>query len=160
MPFIDLGTEYEGVQEAVIVPEKEYDLKCRDVEIMKEGGKNSVRVTIVHENPPVENPAPIFHYIGLPNAEKDITNDEAKNLDPGTTLRTKLLMAKRFMYAFSIPMEGSKFDAMDIRGATARIALGIDIYEGRKRNVLRLPNLPSEGAEATTAAATRRGKTA
>ena len=159
MPFIDFGDDYEKVKEAEIVPEREYDLRCKDAELMLEGGKNSIRVLIVHENSPVENPAPIFHYIGLPNAEKDKANDEAKNLDPGTTVRTKILMAKRFFFAFGIQMDGSRLDPADIPGHSARIGLGIDEYKGMKKNVLRLPMLPSEGVEATTKAG-RKGRTA
>ena len=150
MPFIDFGDEYEKVTEAEIVPEREYDLMCKDADLMLEGGKNSIRVIIIHENAPVDNPAPVFHYIGLPNTEKDNANDEAKNLEPGTTLRTKILMAKRFFYAFGIPIDGAKLDPADIPGHSARIGLGIDEYKGMKKNVLRLPMLPSEGVEATT----------
>ena len=150
MPFIDLGDEYADAKEAEVVPERAYDLRTKDAELMREGGKNSIRVLLVHENSPVENPAPIFHYIGLPNKEKDAANDEAKGLEPGTTLRTKVLFAKRFMYAFGIPIDGTKLDPADIPGHSARIGLGIDTYQGMKKNVLQLPMLPSEGVEATT----------
>ena len=150
MPFIDFGEEYTNAKEAQVVPERDYDLRTKDAELMREGGKNSIRVLIVHENSPVENPAPIFHYIGLPDKEKDAANDEAKGLDAGTTTRTKVLFAKRFMYAFGIPIDGTKLDPADIPGHSARIGLGIDEYQGMKKNVLRLPMLPSEGVEATT----------
>ena len=66
MPFIDFGEEYEKAEEAVVVPERDYDLRTKDAELMKERGKNSIRVLIVHENSPVDNPAPILHYIDLP----------------------------------------------------------------------------------------------
>ncbi len=150
MPFIDLGDEYENATEAQVVPERDYDLLCKDAELMLEGGKNSIRVLIVHENAPIDNPAPIYHYIGLANKEKDTANDVAKNLDPGTTVKTKALFAKRFIHAFGIPMDGRQLDPADIPGHSARVGLGIELYQGQKKNVLRLPMLPSEGVEKTT----------
>lgn len=158
MPFIDFGDEYANAKEAEVVPERDYDLRTKDAELMREGGKNSIRVLIVHENPPIDNPAPIYHYIGIPDKEKDAAKDEEKGHDPGTTMRTKVLFAKRFMYAFNIPIDGTKLDPADIPGHSARIGLGIDTYQGMKKNVLQLPMLPSEGVEATTGAGKGKGK--
>ncbi len=145
MPFIDLGEDFEDVKEADIAPIGTYDLKCRAAEDMTPDGKSSYRVIIdIQTDEPDVDYAPIFHYLGMPGPD-DPKKDEEKGHETGTTRRTKLLMIKRFCYAFDVPMSANGFNADDIFGATARLSLDQDEYEGRRKNVIRLPNLPEEG---------------
>jgi hypothetical protein len=143
MTFIDLGKEYADAKEPEIAPEGPYDLRCKGVEHETDGNKNNIRVQIEIEG--AEDYAPIFHYMGLPKDDDD-ARDQEKGQKVGTTRNTKLLMLKRFMYAFKVPMDGTKFNPNDIPGSTARLNLKQDEWEGRRSNKLVLPPVPENAA--------------
>jgi len=141
MPFIEMGKEFANAKEPEVAANGEYDLTCKDVEHMTDGGKNSLRVQVKIDGK--NDYAPIFHYIGLPHPD-DAKKDEEKGHDKGTTRSTKALMARRFCHAFNIPITPEGFDTNDIKGATARLPLTQDTYLGRRKNVITLPYLPAD----------------
>lgn len=144
MPFIEMGDDFKDAKEGKTAPNGQYDLKCREVDHITEGGKNHIRVIvdILADDPDTEY-NPIFHTIALPSS-KDAENDEKKGHKEGTTRKMKQLMAKRFLHLFDVPFTDDGFDPNDITGSTARATLEQDEYQGVTRNVIRLPQLPEE----------------
>lgn len=151
MPFIELGDEFGETREAVLAPAgKQYDLLCKDVEEYEKevdgGVKKSLRVLIMIEDP--ENDfAPFSHFLALPNPTLDQRNDEEKSNPPGTTSKNKMLMIKRFLHAFRVPMTGNGFNPQDIPGARARLALTQDTWNDQLNQRIKLPPLPGEAPQ-------------
>lgn len=144
MPFIDMGHEFGDTKEPVLAPSgKKYDLRCKDIEELDKDGKRSIRVQILIEEPGQEY-APFSHFLSLPNPVLDQKSDEDKGNKPGTSSNFKRLQIKRFLTAFRIPFTGTGFDPQDIPGATARLELTQEMYEGRNNQRLVLPPLPGE----------------
>lgn len=163
MSFIDLGQEFGDTKEPELAPEgKSYDLFCKDIEERKGDGKNDIRVMILVEDPDHEF-SPIFHYLALPQPEKDQRNDEEKGHKPGTTTRTKLLMTKRFLHAFGITFTSTGFSPQDIPGARARLPVTQGTFTRKdgstgRNNSISLPMLPSEEASGVTQGETQKKK--
>ncbi len=157
MTFIDLGETYENAKEAEVAPEGPADLKCKSVELQQDGGKNSLLVMIeILDTPPSGGKyADIWHYIGLPQPEKDAAKDQEKGQKEGTTAMNKALFQKRFVHAFNVPMDGTRMNPNDIPGLTARLNLKQDEYDGRLKNVIVLPEIPKTAAD--SGAPTSRG---
>lgn len=148
MSFIDMGTEFANAKEPEIAPDDTYDLRCEGVDEFDDpqNEKKHLRVRIVFEDH--DEYQAIFHYLALP-APWDEKRDADKGNKPGTTSRTKMLMLKRFLHAFNIPLTDTGFDPMDIPGSTARLGVKQDAREMndgtvRRSNVIVLPNLPNE----------------
>lgn len=158
MPFIELGQEFGDAKEAELAPEgKEYDLVCHDVDEHQKDGKVSYRVTIRIEDSEGDY-APFSHFLPLPNPELDQKNDEEKGHKPGTTSNAKMLMLKRFLHAFRVPYTTTGFDPQDIVGATARLPLKQEVYDGRRNQRITLPPLPGEEGSETKEAAPAKPK--
>ena len=118
MPFIEMGKEFKNAKETPLAPEGQYDLIIHALSEDKvTDQKNNLVVDIRFES---EDYLPIRHWIALPIKEKDKRNDEEKGHDPGTTAKTKMLMAKRFCYLFNIPYTDLGFNTDDFLGATTR----------------------------------------
>lgn len=148
MSFVDLGTEFGDAQESEVVPEGRYNLTARDIEYTNTSEKHNIRVIVVHDDAPIENAAPIFHYLALPKKGDD---DEKR--------KVKMLMTKRFLHWFNVPYEGNGFDMNDIPGASASMMpVGQDTYEGRTKNTLELPPIPKgdDGSKAKSRSSRRR----
>ena len=129
MSFIEIGQGFADAAEPQIVPEEMYDLVISKA--THNADKNNVLCIIEIENAPDgTNPASIFHYVNLPKGE-----DDAKDAFSS-------LMIKRLLTTFEVPFEDTGFDPSDLVGATASNCLvGQDEYEGRVKNVLKLPAL-------------------
>ena len=145
-PFIEMGEEFANAKETPLAPEGQYDLKVHALSEEKVPGlKNNLVVDIRFE----EDYLPIRHWIALPIPEKDARNDQEKGYDPGTTAKTKMLMAKRFCYLFDIPYTDLGFNTDDFLGATVRGGVTQSSYtrnDGSEatNNKILLPRLPDE----------------
>ncbi len=145
MSFINLGDDFANVQEAVLAPEGQYDLLCRDAKHDEE--KHQIAVFIDFDGEPdFQN---IFHNLFLPNPDKDLERDKEKGKEAGSTGKFKMLMIKRFCHTFNIPLTDSGFDVNDIVGARARLGVVQDTYERDdgstvRSNKIKIPNLPEE----------------
>lgn len=151
MPFIDMGDEFADTKEPELAPEDTYDLRCEDVDHITEGGKNNIRVRIRIEGGDFQ---PIFHYLALPQPDKDKKRDAEKGEELGTTSKWKMLMTKRFLHAFGVPYEANGFDPNDIMGASARLGVTQDSFTREDGSVMRnnkiqLPPLPHEDTQPT-----------
>ena len=146
MSFIDLGSEYQDVQESKPLPEGLHFLRVQDVAHVDKEDKNYLKLILVVED--IESieaelgypPAPIMHILNLPQPgddEKDVENGR----DAGSTRKFKLLGLKRFNELFETPMDGSSFAFEDLHGLTARVAVKHEDYQGRPQCRLHLPNL-------------------
>ncbi len=146
MPFIDMGDEFSSTQEANIPPlGKEYDFVVDGVDENNDPGskKHNIRLTIRIENADDENFTPIWAYMGIPNSEWEAEKDAEKNLAPGTTSRTKMLMIRRTLRFFGLPWEDvTGFDPLDFQGARARGGVAHGTYNGRQTCSLSIPPLP------------------
>ncbi len=147
MPLIDLGEDFAKASETPLAPEGQYDLLLHALSEDKvPGQKNNLVVDIRFET---EDFMPFRHWIALPMGEKDKRNDEEKGHKPGTTAHTKMLMAKRFCYLFSIPYTNSGFNTDDFMGARTRGGVNQNTYTAKDgtevtNNKLILPRLPDE----------------
>lgn len=108
MPFI--AAPVADATEDELVPEAEYDLtieSCEEQE-SKKSGKPMLMCLITIDNPPanITTPAPIFHYVSLPDPD-----DEPK------TSRFKLRMIRRLLNTFNVAFEDNGFDSDDLVGA-------------------------------------------
>ncbi len=144
MSFIDLGKEYETVQESKPMPEGLCFLRVQDVEHVEK--KNYLKVLLVADDAEAlaeelgYPPAPVMHILSLPAADDD-EKDVAAGREAGTTRRFKILNIKRFNTHFNIPMDGTSFAPEDIHGKVARTAVRHEDYQGRPQARLALPNL-------------------
>ena len=147
MPFIEMGEEFANAKETPLAPEGQYDIKIHALSEDKVPGlKNNLVIDTRFES---ENYLPIRHWVALPIPEKDARNDQEKGHDPGTTAKTKMLMAKRFCYLFGIPYTDLGFNTDDFLGASARVGVTQGTYEAKDgttqtTNRLILPRLPEE----------------
>ena len=147
MPFIEMGEEFANAKETPLAPEGQYDLKLHTLSEDKvPGQKNNLVIDIRFET---EGYLPMRHWIALPLPEKDARNDQEKGHDPGTTAKTKMLMAKRFCYLFSIPYTDNGFNTDDFLGARARAGVTQSSFtrqDGSEatNNKIILPRLPDE----------------
>lgn len=152
MPFIQMPIADAVEQD--LVPEGEYDLQITDVE--EKDSKNGVpmlQCTIQVMNPPatVKEPAPIWHYITLPDSD-----DDAKKA------AFKLRMLRRFLEVFSIPFEDNGFNSEDLNGAQGRCLVAQQEImrderpTGEYSHTLRLPKFKNEsGGDETEATDTQ-----
>ena len=151
MPFIELGEEFANAKETPLAPEGQYDLKIYALSEDKVPGlKNNLVIDIRFEN---EGYLQFRHWVALPIPEKDARNDQEKGHDPGTTAKTKMLMAKRFCYLFSIPYTDTGFNTDDFLGSSVRGGVTQRSFTGKDGseitvNGLILPKLPEEVEEA------------
>ncbi len=121
MSFIEMPLE--DAVEKEVMPEGEYDLRIEDAKLADSGEGINVRLIIDGE----PNAKSVFHYISLvkPGDDPDKRNN-------------KLLFAKAFCKAFSIPTESGGFNLEDFYGATGRVFLVQDEYEGALNNKIKL----------------------
>ncbi len=146
-PFIEMGEEFAKAKETPLAPEGQYDIKVHALAEDKVPGlKNNLVIDIRFET---EDYLPMRHWIALPIPEKDARNDAEKGHDPGTTAKTKMLMAKRFCYLFRIPYTDQGFNTDDFLGATARVGVTQSSYTRADKseatnNKIILPRLPDE----------------
>lgn len=151
MPFIEIGEEFGKAKETPLAPEGQYDVKIHALSEDKVAGlKNNLVIDIRFDG---EDYQQFRHWVALPIPEKDARNDQEKGHDPGTTAKTKMLMAKRFCYLFNIPFSDTGFNTDDFLGARTRAGINQGTFttkDGSEATVNRLilPRLPEE----TTAA--------
>lgn len=129
MSFI--RADLDDVREAEVVEEGEYDLriiKAEDGE--SKSGNPMVTLLIRIEDAPIANPAPVRHWMLIPDAA---TPPEQKQM--------RLLEIKRLLQCFGIKYDGG-FDTEDLVGATGRAFLVQEEGDnGEVYNRLRLPRL-------------------
>ena len=102
MGFIELNLD--GVQEASVVPEGEYDLRVARFEATTSKKGNAMyRAMVLVEDQEYNNALPINHFLVLP------TND-----DDTDVLNMKLRNIKRFLAAFGIAFEGTGYNDEDV----------------------------------------------
>ena len=122
MGFIEMPLEDAVSKE--VVPEGTYELVIEDAQPPKEGKTSvMVRLSVVDE----PNAKSIFHHIGLIQSDDD---EEKRNY--------KLIFANAFLDAFSIPHEGSGFNTDDMFGATGKVHLTQEEYNGIVSNRIQL----------------------
>ena len=146
MPFIEMGEEFAKAKETPLAPEGQYDVKIHALSEDKvPGQKNNLVIDIRFD----EDYTPFRHWVALPIPDKDARNDQEKGHDPGTTAKTKMLMAKRFCYLFNIPFSDTGFNTDDFLGATVRAGITQGTFTSKDGtevtvNRLILPRLPDE----------------
>ena len=147
MSFIDLGDEYNDVQESKPLPEGKYFLRVQDVTEVNEGGKHYLKIIHVTDDDMSDElgfvPSPVMHILSLPQITDD-EKDVNAGRDAGTTTRFKLLNLKRYLTHFQCPMDGSSFQVEDLFGLTAKSVIRHEDYEGRPQAKLLVPQLESE----------------
>ena len=147
MPFIEMGEEFANAKETPLAPEGQYDIKIHALSEDKvPDQKNNLVIDLRFD---AEDFAQFRHWIALPIPGKDKRNDEEKGHKPGTTARTKMLMAKRFCYLFDIPYTDSGFNTDDFLGARVRAGVTQGTFTGKDGsditvNRLIIPRLPDE----------------
>ncbi len=150
MPFLDLGEEFANAKETPLAPEGQYDLKIHALSEDKVPGlKNNLVIDIRFDG---EDYMQFRHWVALPIPEKDARNDQEKGHDPGTTAKTKMLMAKRFCYLFGIPYTDTGFNTDDFLGSRVRSGVTQGTFTSKDGsevtvNRLILPKLPEEVEE-------------
>lgn len=122
MSFINVSLGQ--AQEKEVLPEDKYDLIIESAEFNNEKKPCVVVRCSVDGHPEAQ---PVWHRIFLPD-----DGDDAQKVN------NKLLMAKAFCEAFSIPYEDSGFNTEDFIGADGNVYLEQDEYEGRVSNKIRL----------------------
>jgi hypothetical protein len=154
MPFIQ--APIADAKEDELVPEGGYELRIADVQD-KDSKKGDAMLQIMIEvtNPPaqIQAPAPIFHYVSLPNEK-----DDAK------TTQYKLKMIRRLLSVFNVPFEDNGFNSDDLNGATGTCLviqqeiMRDDKPTGEYMHAIRLPKFANEvdDGEAEQAQGTRR----
>ena len=142
-----MGEEFAKAKETPLAPEGQYDVKIHALSEDKvPGQKNNLVNDLRFET---EDYMPFRHWVALPIPEKDARNDQEKGHDPGTTAKTKMLMAKRFCYLFGIPYTDNGFNTDDFLGARARVGITQGTFTSKDGsevtvNRLILPRLPDE----------------
>lgn len=147
MSFIDMGSEYDEVSESKPIPAGLHELTVKSVNVANDdagalkGLKLLLEATDVNAEELGYEPAPIMHYISIPQPDQDNEADRQKGNKEGTTTRMKQLMFKRFAAAFKLEMNGSTFDPNDIVGLSTRIGVEHDMYQGNVLAKIKLPPL-------------------
>lgn len=135
MPFIEL--DLDSAQEASVVPEGEYDVRCARFEATTSKKGNAMyRAMILVEDPEYSNALPINHFLVLPSADddQDVVNMKLRNI-------------KRFLACFGVAFEGSGFNDEDVEGATGRCFVGqtpADEDTGAIYNELKPPRIKDD----------------
>jgi hypothetical protein len=127
-----IKADLKDVKEAAAVPEGEYALRILKVE---EGeskkGNQMLTLTIKIEDSGIKNPAPMRHWIVLPDSSTPDDQVQMRNLE-----------LKRLLAAFGIKEDGEGFDTDDLTGATGRgFVAQEEGDDGSVYNRLRLPRL-------------------
>lgn len=132
MGFIEMAMD--EIKEATVVPEGTYDLRIKRAD-PKPSKKNpdATNIVVILEIDGEPDAEDIFHYIALPHPSDE---DKSRNF--------KGLQMKRFLHWFKIPFDSNGFSVEDFPGATARLPVMVDEYEGRTKNVIDLPRIPDE----------------
>lgn len=130
MPKIKL--ELDDVEEAVLVPEGEYDLqvvRVDDGESKKGNEMTTVYIKVLDADVP--NPNLVRHWITYPNSET-----------PPDQMQMRLLDIKRFLHCFSIDAPDGEVDSDEFLHATGRATIVQEEGDdGNTYNRLRLPRL-------------------
>lgn len=124
--------ELDDVQEAVLVPEGEYELQIVTVEDTEsKKGNEMTRIGIKVLDADVPNPNLVNHWIVYPN---DST--------PADQVQMRLLDIKRFLHCFGIDAPDGEIDSEEFKGATGRATIiQEEGDDGNTYNRLRLPRL-------------------
>lgn len=130
MAFI--RADLKDVKEAEAVPEGEYALRILKVdETESKKGNPMLALMIKIEDAPIKNPAPLRHWIILPDANT-----------PDDQVQMRSLELKRLLAAFGIRYDGEGFDTEDLVGATGKAFLTQEQGDdGGVYNRLRLPRI-------------------
>lgn len=132
MSFLEI--DVSGVSEPKVVPEGSYDLIITDNPEPKEknGKFNLLCILSIEGHPEAAN---VMHNIALPHES-----------DEDNTRNFKLLMLKRFCHHFGIDTDGGRINTESFSGARGSMTpLTVELYEGAKKNAMKLPPLPQEG---------------
>ena len=136
MTFIN--TNLDDVAEPQLADPGYHNLQIVDAKEMQTGpnsarpGSPMIAVNIGFvDDPDLQN---FTHFVNLPHED-----DEPKSA------KYKALMLKRLLVLFSVPYDSAGIDTeklcMDLPGASANAEVGIDEYQGRTNNTLKLPPL-------------------
>jgi len=137
---VKIPLNLNDIQESKPVPNGRYDLviASADEGKNKEGTKDQIKVSLGIQG---QDKAPnVTHFISLPS-----TGDDPQKSN------FKMLLLKRFLFAFKIPFDSDGFNVDDFAGATASCDLTLSEPDdsGNIYNRLQLPRLPTEGNEGT-----------
>lgn len=130
MAFIK--ADLKDVKEAEAVPEGEYSLRITKVEETEsKKGNPMLALTMKIEDAAIKNPAPLRHWIVLP--DRDTPEDQ---------VQMRYLELKRLLATFGIRYDGEGFDTEDLVGATGKAFLTQEEGDdGGVYNRLRLPRI-------------------
>lgn len=130
MAFIK--ADLKDVKEASAVPEGEYSLRILKVEEGESKKGNPMLTLLIKiEDAQVKNPAPMRHWIVLP--DRDTPEDQ---------VQMRMLELKRLLATFGIRYDGEGFDTDDLVGATGKgFVAQEEGDDGSVYNRLRLPRL-------------------
>ena len=118
-----IKADLKDVKEAEAVPEGEYSLRILKVdETESKKGNPMLALVIKIEDAPIKNPAPVRHWIVLP--DRDTPDDQ---------VQMRMLELKRLLAAFGIRYDGEGFDTEDLIGATGKALVtqeeGDDVFD-------------------------------
>jgi Protein of unknown function (DUF669) len=130
MPKIKL--ELDDVEEAVLVPEGEYELqivRVEDGESKKGNEMTTIWIKVLDSE--VKNPNLVRHWLTYPTSET-----------PPDQLQMRLLDIKRFLHCFGIDAPDGEVDSDEFQGATGKATIVQEEGDdGNTYNRLRLPRL-------------------
>ena len=127
MSFINLGQDINEIKEPETVPEGMYDLAIEKVIEKKDDQGNLTGLNVILDVSGYVDAAAVFHHVSLP-VEDD---DEEK-------AAFKLRFLKKFLEAFSIPFTKKGFDMVDFMGASGKVKLILDEYQGTINNQIKI----------------------
>ena len=127
MSFINLGQDINEIKEPETVPEGMYDLVIEKVMEKKNEQGDLTGLNVILDVSGYVDAAPVFHHVSLPHED----DDEDKTA-------FKLRFLKKFLDAFIIPFTKKGFDMVDFAGATGKVKLILDEYQGTINNKIKI----------------------
>lgn len=126
MSFINLGQDINKIKEPETVPEGMYDLAVEKVMEKKDDQGNLTGLNVFLDVTGYVDAAAVFHHVSLPVEDDD---EEKTNF--------KLRFLKKFLEAFAIPFTNKGFDMADFMGASGKVKLVLDEYQGTISNKIK-----------------------
>lgn len=125
MSFIDVDG-LGDVKEQEAVPEGMYDVIVSKV-LEKKDGDTLIGLSVIHEIEGDFDAPSVFHYLSFP-----IAGDDEKKVN------NKKRFLKKYLDTFQIDVTKKGFDAALLEGATARVSLKLDEFNGKVTNKINL----------------------
>lgn len=125
--FINLGSDINEIKEPETIPEGMYDLVVERVMEKKNDQGDLTGLNVILDVSGYIDAAAVFHHVSLPQEDDD---EEKANF--------KLRFLKKFLEAFGIPFTKKGFDMVDFAGATGKVKLVLDEYQGTISNKIKI----------------------